>query len=84
MLRTFIRYSVVGVLTALSGAALAQAQATAPTFEALDKNKDAQVSLDEASANDQLFTAFKNLDKNKDGILTRDEFAAYQPGRSGA
>lgn len=78
----FIAYSVgLSLSVAATGAV---AQATAPTFESLDKNKDSQVSLDEASAHDDLFTAFKTLDKNKDGILTRDEFAAYQPGRSGA
>jgi Ca2+-binding EF-hand superfamily protein len=66
---------------ALGFSAAALAQDAAPSFDTLDKNRDGNVSLDEASANDKLFVAFRNLDKNQDGNLTREEFAAYQPGR---
>ena len=49
----------------------------APTFESLDKNGDGQISIQEATANDDLFVAFKKLDTNKDGALSKAEFAAY-------
>ena len=76
MLRSF-----AVALTAYAGIALSTALAAdAPKFEALDKNADGQLSLDEASANDQLFTAFKTLDKDKDGKLSKQEFAQYKAG----
>lgn len=52
--------------------------ADAPTFESLDKNGDGHISLDEASVNDQLFTAFKSLDADRDGQLSKTEFAKYK------
>ena len=54
-------------------------QPAGAAFEALDKNSDGKVSLDEASGIDKLFTAFKRLDTNKDGALSREEYAAYDP-----
>ena len=74
-----IRIHVPGALaTLVAGAALAAGQPAMPTFEALDKNSDGKVSLNEAADNDALFVAFKSLDTNKDGVLSREEFAAYQ------
>lgn len=52
------------------------AQAT-PSFESLDKNGDGQISIQEATVNDDLFVAFKKLDTNQDGMLSKEEFAAY-------
>ena len=49
----------------------------APSFESLDKNADGQISIQEATPNDDLFVAFKKLDTNKDGALSKEEFAAY-------
>jgi Ca2+-binding EF-hand superfamily protein len=81
-----LRHSILALATvaglAVVGAQAADltiAQAAAPTFESLDKNSDGKVSLDEASANDPLFTAFKTLDANKDGTLTKEEFSSYRP-----
>jgi hypothetical protein len=54
-------------------------QPAGAAFEALDKNSDGKVSMDEASAIDKLFTVFKRLDTNKDGVLSREEYAAYDP-----
>ena len=74
-----IRTQVFIVLGLFAGAALAaQSGGAKPTFEALDKNSDGKVSLNEAADNDALFVAFKSLDTNKDGVLSREEFAAYQ------
>jgi Ca2+-binding EF-hand superfamily protein len=49
-----------------------------PTLESLDTNKDGEISLNEASANDALFVAFKQLDTNRDGLLSKTEFAAWK------
>lgn len=64
--------AAIGICAA--GLVLAQAM---PTFESLDKNSDGKVSIQEATAHDDLFVAFKRLDKNKDGELSREEFAEY-------
>ena len=61
---------------AVTGAATA---AESASFEALDKNSDGKISMDEASANDKVFVAFKKLDTDKDGALSKAEFAAYKP-----
>lgn len=75
----FSRITAPALLASLSilaaGAALAQGK---PSFESLDKNGDGKISLNEASTDDALFTAFKQLDTNKDGELTREEFAKYK------
>jgi Ca2+-binding EF-hand superfamily protein len=83
---------VVASIAAVCGAT--DAYGAAPTqspssnanvsFDALDKNSDGKISLNEASDNDALFVAFKSLDKNKDGELSKEEFAAYQQARTGA
>ena len=57
-------------------------QPAGAAFEALDKNSDGKVSLDEASAVDKLFTVFKSLDTNKDGALSREEYAKYDAAGS--
>lgn len=76
------RFIPVAAVVALAVSAFANTAALAQasnSFESLDKNSDGKISLDEASANDKLFTVFKGLDTNKDGALTREEFAAYNP-----
>jgi Ca2+-binding EF-hand superfamily protein len=42
---------------------------TAGAFEAMDKNKDGKVTVEET--NEKMF---RNLDLNKDGVVTKDEF----------
>ena len=75
----------LGVLAAVAGGvALAAESGAKPSFEALDKNADGKVSLNEASDNDALFVAFKGLDTNKDGALSKEEFAAYQRDKPSA
>lgn len=82
MIRTplSVAFGVLAAFAAMSGSAALAAQSggAKPTFEALDKNSDGKVSLNEAADNDGLFVAFKGLDTNKDGVLSREEFAAYQ------
>ena len=80
MIRARTYVVVLGVFAgfATSVAPAAESAGAKPGFEALDKNSDGKVSLNEAADNDALFVAFKSLDANKDGLLTREEFAAYQ------
>jgi Ca2+-binding EF-hand superfamily protein len=59
----------------IAGAVNAQG---ASTFESLDKNSDGQISIQEATSNDDLFVAFKQLDTNKDGALSKAEFAQFK------
>jgi len=89
MKRTIVLASMTA-LTALNGIAaaaaaqpirLAQANAAPPTFAALDANHDGKVSVHEASANDEVFVAFKKLDADHDGDLTQAEFAAFTPAK---
>ncbi len=61
----------------IGATSLVLAQAT-PSFASLDKNSDGQISIQEATANDDLFVAFKQLDTNKDGLLSQEEFAAWK------
>jgi Ca2+-binding EF-hand superfamily protein len=75
---------VLGALVACVGGVALAADAGKPSFEALDKNSDGKVSLNEAADNDALFVAFKGLDANKDGTLSREEFAAFQKDKPSA
>lgn len=76
MSRSIACSTVIAVAgAAFSLSALAQGGAS---FDSLDTNKDGQISIQEATSNDDLFTAFKSLDKDKDGLLSREEFAAYK------
>jgi Ca2+-binding EF-hand superfamily protein len=75
---------VLGALAACVGGVALAADAGKPSFEALDKNSDGKVSLNEAADNDALFVAFKGLDTNKDGMLSREEFAAFQKDKPSA
>lgn len=85
---TAFMFAIAGATAATSSGAgtstelrLAQAGTSAPTFASLDTNHDGKISLNEASAHDQLFVAFKKLDTNRDGELTQAEFAAYSAAK---
>ena len=83
MIRIQVSVALGALAAAVAGAALA-AQPAKPSFEALDKNADGKVSLNEAADNDGLFVAFKSLDTNKDGMLSPEEFAAFQRDKPSA
>lgn len=51
-------------------------KSTAVTFDALDKNGDAQLSKTEAAADKTLADSFASADTNGDGYLSKTEFAA--------
>ena len=77
--------AALGALAAVAcGLVLAAESGAKPSFEALDKNSDGKVSLNEAADNDGLFVAFKGLDTNKDGTLSKEEFAAFQRDKPSA
>lgn len=67
----------------LSAPFLAQAENTAmmsneagaPTFEAVDSDKDGKISRQEASAFSALEVTFDNADANKDGTLDAGELS---------
>ena len=72
------RFKIIGfVIGSVMVASTLNAQG-APTFESLDKNSDGQISIQEATTNDDLFVAFKKLDTNQDGVLSKSEFGAYR------
>jgi hypothetical protein len=47
----------------------------------LDKNKDGQISREEASGHPKLLKGFDRIDVNKDGQLSRDELKAFHEKR---
>jgi Ca2+-binding EF-hand superfamily protein len=70
---------IAALLTGLGCTSMALAADTKPAnFEALDKDADGKISINEATEHDALFVAFKRLDTDKDGSLTKEEFAAYR------
>jgi hypothetical protein len=51
-------------------------KSSAPTFDSLDKNGDAQLSKTEAAADKSLADSFAAADTNGDGYLSKTEFVA--------
>jgi hypothetical protein len=51
-------------------------KSSAATFDALDKNGDAQLSKTEAAADKALADSFAAADTNGDGYLSKTEFTA--------
>jgi EF hand len=47
----------------------------------LDKNKDGQISREEAGGHPKLLKGFDRIDVNKDGQLSRDELKAFHEKR---
>jgi len=50
--------------------------ANAPTFEAIDADKDAAISIDEAAAAGMSEEVFAKLDADKNGTLSMEEYTA--------
>ncbi len=61
---------------AAAPATTSRAAQTIATFDALDRNGDAQISRTEAGYDRQLSKSFAIIDTNGDGFLSLDEFAA--------
>lgn len=57
-------------------------QATAATFEAMDRNADSQISKTEATVDSKVSDTFATLDTNGDGYLSKAEFMAAARPRS--
>jgi hypothetical protein len=46
-------------------------------FDALDRDKDGQLTLEEVRGNVDLEARFNDLDINRDGVITREELTRY-------
>ncbi|HEY4367093.1 MAG TPA: hypothetical protein VGN07_07625 [Steroidobacteraceae bacterium] len=62
--------------SAMAGGEGAAQNATAATFDSLDKNADQQISRTEAAANKMVADHFAALDTNGDGYVNKAEYAA--------
>jgi hypothetical protein len=62
----------------------AAASWNAQTFDLLDKNKDGQISREEAQANPALLGAWSKLDASNRGSVSKEEFEKFRTSQSGA
>lgn len=81
MVRAYQLLIALAVAFGMHAAMAAESGRADAQFEALDKDKDGKVSLNEASEDDALFVAFESLDKDKDGELSKEEFANYRAAK---
>ncbi len=58
----------------ISGTAFAASNEQAPTFEALDTNKDSVISKEEAVAMEELAQDFEKADVNQDNNIDESEY----------
>ena len=56
----------------------------AQTFDLLDKNKDGQISREEAQANPALLGAWSKLDVGNRGSVSKEDFEKFRASQSGA
>ncbi|MBV1788310.1 hypothetical protein KQ940_09605 [Marinobacterium sp. D7] len=62
----------------VSGLALA-GDAQVSQFDALDQNKDGQLSTEEVSVNEELTEKWSAIDADESGTIDRIEFSAFEP-----
>ena len=62
----------------------AAASWNAQTFDLLDKNKDGQISREEAQADPALVSAWSRLDASNRGSVSKEDFEKFRASQSGA
>jgi Ca2+-binding EF-hand superfamily protein len=53
------------------------AQRDVAMFDALDRNKDGRLAIEEVRGNVDLEARFNDFDINRDGVITREELTRY-------
>ena len=66
------------LITTFSAVTVAAGMGSSPAFEALDQNKDGQLSAGEASTDKGLSENWSDVDKDNSGTVDQSEFSAFE------